>query len=188
MNGEDLLQWYDRVKSHLLTRIVRSSFDAFGLGSRIVAPLRLHGAARIRVGARVFFGSGCWLNCVSTATNSESPVLLSIGDDVSISGGCTLSAALNVTIGDSVLIARGVYISDHDHRRKDGQTLHRDVGETAAVAIGEGVWLGQSCCVLRGVSIGAGAVIGANSVVTHDVPPGGVAVGAPARLLKVFEQ
>jgi len=93
-----------------------------------------------------------------------------------------------VTIGDSVLIARGVYISDHDHRRKNGETLHRDVGATAAVAIGEGAWLGQSCCVLPGVSIGAGAVIGANSVVTHDVPPGGVAVGAPARLLKVFEQ
>ena len=93
-----------------------------------------------------------------------------------------------MTIGDSVLIARGVYISDHDHQRKNGETLHRDVGATAAVAIGEGAWLGQSCCVLPGVSIGAGAVIGANSVVTHDVPPGGVAVGAPARLLKVFEQ
>ncbi|MGH3851996.1 MAG: acyltransferase [Pseudonocardiaceae bacterium] len=168
-----------------LTKLIRSSFVSFGPESRIAPPLRLGGAARMHIGARVYIGSGSWLNCIDTPENSGRRVLLSIGDDVIFSGSCTLSAVHEVRIGDRALIARGVYISDHTHRRGDGRTL-LGVGPAAAVIIGDGAWLGQNSCVLPGVSIGAGAVVGANSVVTENIPPGGVAVGAPARVLKIL--
>lgn len=140
----------------------------------------------MQIGARVYIGGDCWLNCIDTPENLGRPVLLSIGDDVVFSGSCTLSAALDVRVGDRAMIARGVYISDHSHRRGDRRTL-LDVGPAATVIIGDGAWLGHNSCVLPGVSIGAGAIVGANSVVTKNVPPGGVAVGAPAHVLKILQ-
>lgn len=185
MNGERVLRWYGRGRSLALTTLVSSSFLSFGTASGIMPPLRLGGAGRMRIGARVYIGGGCWLNCIDTPENSGAAALLSIGDDVVFSGSCTISAVVDVRIGDRALIAQGVYISDHSHRRGETRTL-LDVGSSAAVNIGDGAWIGHNSCVLPGVSIGAGAVIGANSVVTRSIPQGGVAVGAPARVVKIL--
>jgi acetyltransferase-like isoleucine patch superfamily enzyme len=85
-----------------------------------------------------------------------------------------------------VLLARGVYVSDHSHAFEDRSlpVLDQGVDRVAPVEIGDGAWLGENVVVCPGVSIGAGAVIGANSVVTRDVPSHAVAVGAPARVVR----
>ncbi|MGZ4171241.1 MAG: acyltransferase, partial [Solirubrobacteraceae bacterium] len=97
------------------------------------------------------------------------------------------SAVHSLRIGRGVLTARGIYIADHTHEFTDPQTPVREQGLTqvAPVEIGDGAWLGENVVVRPGVRIGRGAVVGANSVVTADVPDGGVAVGAPARVVRV---
>ena len=90
-----------------------------------------------------------------------------------------------MTIGSSVLIARGVLVVDHNHGLAEPGLAIRDsgVGQIAPVAIGDGSWLGQNAVVLPGVTVGAGAIVGANSVVREDVPDGAIVAGVPARVV-----
>src|SRR5262249_30173913 len=115
-------------------------------------------------------------------------IALSIGDGTSISGNVVLSAARSVRLGKKVLIARGVYISDHIHNYGDTGTavLDQGIGRIEPVEVGDGAWLGENVVVGPGVKIGGGAVIGANAVVTTDVPEHSLAVGAPARVVRSF--
>ncbi len=100
-----------------------------------------------------------------------------------------IGAAESGRIGRGVSIASSVYISDHDHDWCDpGEpAILNERLRTAAVEIGDFVWLGERAIVLKGVTIGAYSVIGAGSIVTRDVPPYTLAVGAPARVIRRYD-
>lgn len=109
-----------------------------------------------------------------------------MGKDVSIGRFSLINAMECVVIGDGALIAESVSIRDHDHEFSDTTKFIRDQGfRTASVVIGNDVWIGAKSTILRGVRIGDGAIIAANSVVTKDVPEMAIVGGAPARLIKV---
>ena len=174
-----------RVRNRLFTAVVRGSFARFGAGSVLEPPCRLSGEGRIAVGRDVYVGAGCWLH---TLPNGIPRTVLEIGDGTQIAGGCTLSAVHAVRLGRAVLLARGVYVADHRHAFEDLRrpVLEQGVAGIAAVEIGDGAWLGEHVVVCPGVRIGRGAVIGANAVVLTDVPDHAVAVGAPARVIRVL--
>lgn len=183
VNGEMVLGFYQRFASALLTRVVKSSFADFGRHSKIAPSLRLSGAGSISVGSGVYVGAGSWLQVLG---GEQSSVAIRLGDRVSIAGSVTVSARNEVVIEDAVIIARGVYISDHRHSWVDTSVPIKDQGicDIRPVRIGRGAWLGQNAVVMPGVTVGEGAVVGANSVVTKDVPPFSVVVGAPARVIR----
>lgn len=120
--------------------------------------------------------------------------LIRIGTDVAINDYVHIGAIESVSIGDRVLIASKVFITDHDHGcygKGDVQSDPRiPPGErqlfSSPVVIEEDVWLGESVSVLAGVRIGKGAIIGAMSTVTKDIPPYSIAVGSPAHVIKKF--
>ena len=101
----------------------------------------------------------------------------------------TDSAAVSVRIGRQVLMARNVYVSDHNHAFDDGSrpVLAQGITEPRPVEIGDGAWLGQNVIVNPGVRIGRGAIVGANAVVLDDVPDRAVAVGVPARVVRMLD-
>jgi acetyltransferase-like isoleucine patch superfamily enzyme len=110
---------------------------------------------------------------------------LSLGDKSVLARDISVNCYLDVEIGDSALIADGVYISDFDHKFADLTIPIKDQGITKSrVRIDRDVWLGTKVTVARGVHIGEGAVVGANAVVTRDLPAYCVAVGVPARVVK----
>ena len=185
MNGSDLLNFSQRVRNHLYTRLIRSSFATFGQSSVVAAPIRLVKPEGIAIGDGVFVGSQSWIQGGVDGYTDPGAHVLTIGDRVSITGSTVISAAMRVTIGAGVLIGQGTHIADHTHAT-GGSTPVRDQGITkpSQVNIGEGAWLGQNVVVLPGVSIGPGAVIGANSIVNRDVPAFTLAVGAPIRLVR----
>jgi acetyltransferase-like isoleucine patch superfamily enzyme len=158
------------------------AFHAFGRHSVIQPPLRLSGEERIAVGDNVFLGPRCWLQVLGEGDD----VVIEIGSGTSVVGDCVLSAASSIRIGERVLFARGIYVSDHSHAFGDAGRAIRDQGidEVAPVVIEDGAWLGENVVVCPGVTIGRGAVVGANSVVLHDVAARSVAVGAPARVIR----
>jgi acetyltransferase-like isoleucine patch superfamily enzyme len=160
------------------------AFAEFGARTVLQPPVRLSGEHRIAIGSDVWIGGGSWLQTLGDSND----VALGIGDGTSISGNVVISAARSVRLGTKVLIARGVYVSDHIHNYGDIGTavLDQGIGRVAPVAIGDGAWLGENVVVCPGVTIGRGAVIGANAVVTGDVPPHSLAVGAPARVVRSF--
>ncbi|GEL94644.1 sugar O-acetyltransferase [Cellulomonas composti] len=100
---------------------------------------------------------------------------------------CVLLDGAPITIGDDVLVGPkvGFYTSDHSLDRAE-----RVAGACVArpITVGDGVWIAGGVTVLGGVRIGTGSVIGAGSVVMRDVPPGVVAVGNPARVLRPITQ
>lgn len=171
-----------RARDAAFTFAVRSSFESFGAGSRILLPSRISGAEHMAVGSGVLIGASSWL--IVPRPPASGPCLR-IGDRVRMNQ-TSISAVESVVIEEAVGIARGVYISDHAHGVNDPDTPIRDqpLDRVAPVRIGRGSWIGQNAVILPGVTIGAGAVIGANSVVRDDVPARAVAVGSPARVVR----
>jgi acetyltransferase-like isoleucine patch superfamily enzyme len=167
------------IRDRLAARAFAPDFAAFGAGSRFALPVEVDNPQAIAIGSDVYLGPGCLL-----WTQGEQ-VTLEIGDGTSVTGYCVFSACSHVRLGPSVLMGRGVHVTDHNHGRHDpgAPILEQGLDDVAPVEIGAGAWLGDNVMVLPGVTIGRGAVIGANSVVMDDVPDRVVAVGAPARVV-----
>lgn len=110
--------------------------------------------------------------------------ILKIGNNVGISGS-TINATLSVTIDDNVLIGSGCIITDTDSHPIDYEAhIHKDMKQTksASVHICEGAFIGARAIILKGVTIGRHAIVGAGSVVTKDVPDYCIASGNPATI------
>ena len=142
------------------------------------------GYVDVPLSKQVIIGNECHISSgvsfVVTAKGS-----LSIGSRVYIGKGSVLASDTGITIGDNTMLAEYVSVIDADHGIKKNGILIRDQGlNPAPVHIGSDVWIGRGCALLKGVTIGDGAVIGANSVVTRDIPPFAVAYGSPAAVQK----
>ena len=135
--------------------------------------------------AHVQFGSGCVVDQDMTIECNGS---LRVGDRTIFGHHCTLAIRDSIEMGQDCLIAEMVSIRDHDHKfdRPDIPTREQGI-ISAPVRIGRNVWLGSKVTVLKGVSIGDNAVIGANAVVAEDIPANAVAVGVPARVIRFRE-
>ena len=168
------------LQARTFSRAVKRSFSSCGEGTRLVPPIEIYGPRRIAIGARVHIGPGSWLYTAGEDARLE------IGDGTRMSGLCVLSAAQRVRLGREVLLGRNVYIADHTHgvARPDVPVFEQELERLEAVEIGDRAWLGQNVVILPGVTVGAGAVIGANSVVRSDIPPRTVAVGSPAQVVR----
>lgn len=114
---------------------------------------------------------------------------LIIGDNVSCMNNVQISCLHNVVIGDGTLIGDNVFITDNYHGNpkslldRQKRPLERDLYLKGDVIIDENVWIGRNACIMGNVHIHKGAIIGANSVVTHDVPENVTVAGAPAKII-----
>lgn len=136
----------------------------------------------LRDGGRMHFGPECVIDNDMTL---EVTGRLEVGGRTVFGHHCTIAARSVVKLGSCCLVAEMVSIRDHDHNFERLDIPVIDQGAIISdVTIGDNVWLGAKVNVLRGVTIGDNAVIGAGAVVTHDIPPNAVAVGAPARVLR----
>lgn len=151
----------------------------FGRGCDLRAGLHLF----VGPNARLSFGEAC---VVDRGMTIECQGELTVGDRTIFGHHCTLASRSALTIGPDCLIAELVSIRDHDHRFDRLDVPVREQGEVVApVRIGHNVWLGAKVTVLRGVSIGDNVIVGANAVVTRDLPANAVAVGIPARVIRI---
>lgn len=128
---------------------------------------------------------GRWLHLgVNTALRCHEGTL-SVGDKSVLGRDVSINCYLDVEVGAAALFADSVYVSDFDHKFADLTTPIKDQGiAKSRVRIEPDVWLGTKVTVSRGVLIGEGSVVGANAVVTRDLPAYCVAVGVPARVVK----
>ena len=109
---------------------------------------------------------------------------LSIGDDFGMTGGSLVCDEL-ISIGDRVWVGANSIIADTDFHPLEPQQRQAAplAAKTAPVSIGDDVFIGMNALILKGVSIGAGAVVGAGSVVRRDVPAGAIVAGNPAQVV-----
>jgi acetyltransferase-like isoleucine patch superfamily enzyme len=135
---------------------------------------------RVRFGRFVWIGDGTKIRC------HEGEVI--IGDKTVLGQECTISAYKHVRIGEQCVIADRAMFIDFDHGIVEVERTIREQGiYKRDVDVGSNVWIGYGACVLRGVQVGDNAVIGANAVVTADVPANAVVGGIPAKVIRMRE-
>lgn len=177
-------RWYQRntlphrrARLHLeLAR--RECFARWPLHGNALEMLR---EGRLELGPHVLFEPGVWIT-------GPGPARIRIGGGSFLNLGVMVAATELVEIGEHCMFANGSFITDGNHRFDDP---HRPVpwqGFTSKgpTRVGDNVWCGANVVVTSGVTIGERCVIGANSVVTTDLPPFSIAAGAPARVLKTI--
>ena len=160
-------------------------FACFPKSSYIDKPLRINGGKNIFIGSNVYIQYKTWL--ASEPLTGEKKSKLVIEDGCTIGHFNHIYVTKSIILHKNVLTADKVYISDNLHGYEDINTpiIKQPIVQNGTVEIGEGSWLGENVCVL-GAHIGKHCVIGANSVVTRDIPDYSVAVGAPAKVIKKY--
>ena len=152
---------------------------AVGPWPRLFGRVLVRNHGRITIGERLLMYGGT-VRCELVADPGG---VIEIGDRVFINYGVSISAHQLVKIGSRCQIGNYTLLMDNDYHQAGDKTM---LGQSRPIILEEDVWLGARVIVLKGVTIGQGAVIGAGSVVTRDIPPRSVAVGQPARVVKRF--
>lgn len=156
------------------------------MGKRVhvYRPLLVEGAKNIVLEDNVVVHDGTWLAALPL---TGSDVRLVLKEGATLGNYNHIYATQSIVIEKDVLTADKVYISDnlHSYEEVTVPIIKQPIKQCKPVVIGEGSWLGEHVCVI-GASVGKHCVIGANSVVTKDIPDFCVAVGAPARVIKRY--
>jgi acetyltransferase-like isoleucine patch superfamily enzyme len=178
-------RWYERNRG--LRRRWRINRHAASGGFFIREPAEgeiLEGldSGRLEIGENTLLEPGCWLTLSPEAR-------VSIGRGCFLNRGTMLAALERIEIGDHVMFANNCFVGDSDHAYDDPERPITEQGfvPRGPVKIGSNCWFGVNCVVTGGVEIGDRCVIGSNSVVTKDLPPGTIAAGAPAKVLREIE-
>lgn len=160
-------------------------------GARLVRlPVYIRGKKGIRYQKGLTTGHGCRIDAQA---NKESLV---IGKDARIGDYVHINADEKITIGDNVLIASKVFISDASHGIYKGANQSSPYSNpslretiTSPVTIGNNVWIGENVVILAGSKIGRGCIIGANTLVNGgEFPDNTIIVGNPARIIKKYDE
>jgi acetyltransferase-like isoleucine patch superfamily enzyme len=166
------------------TLVIRNQFASWGRGSRIGRGAKLVGPQLAHVGSGVTIGAQVWMNAKDD--RGDGLPTLHIGEGTYIGRFVQINAWRNVAIGNYVLVADRVFISDADHNYSATDVPIRLQGDAFCgdVILREGCWIGVGAVILPGVTIGRNSVVAANAVVTQDVPDFVVVGGVPAKIIK----
>ena len=163
-------------------------FGAFGANSVICFPPNaLFNEQYIHIGSSTLIGPGSTLSAgMVPGQQMVTDPVISIGDRCLIGKGSGIVGHLEIVIGDDVWTGHHVYITDQNHGYADpNRPISQQVMPERPVSIGDGSWLGHGTVVAPGARIGRHVVIGANSVVTGEIPDYAIAAGAPAQVIKM---
>jgi acetyltransferase-like isoleucine patch superfamily enzyme len=157
----------------------RGAFVRWPVHGNVLEALR---AGRLEIGAQTLLEPGVWITAPGDAR-------IRIGEGTFLNLGVMVAATELVEIGSHCMFANGCFVTDGSHRFDDPEKPVPWQGFTTkgSTRIGDNVWCGANVVVTSGVTVGERCVIGANSVVTADIPPFSIAAGAPAKVLRQVE-
>ena len=158
----------------------RESFARWPLHGNVLEALR---SGRLQLGPHVLLEPNVWITIADGGH-------VSIGEGTFLNIGVMVACHESVCIGAHCMFANGCFISDASHRFDDPELPVPWQGFTSKgpTSVGDNVWCGVNVVITTGVTVGERSVIGANSVVTRDLPPYSVAAGAPAKVLRRVER
>lgn len=168
---------------------VGKMFACLGDNAVIMRRIYVLGGENIFIGDNFYCYWGLRIETYSQHNDVKFNPQIIIGNDVSINPDCHIGAINRIEIHDGVLLASRVFITDHFHGGITCEDLQipprqRILSSKGAVIIKKNAWLGEGVAVMPGVTIGENAVIGANSVVTRNIPDNAIAAGVPAKVIK----
>jgi len=186
-NDYSISEFFSTAYALILTRM-------FYKGARLIRrPFYCRGTSLLDFGQGLTIGHHCRFDLFGEKDDSSKK--LTIGKNCKMGDNVHIVAHQTVRIGDNCLMASKIFISDTSHGQYSGAAGHSSPAVppemrplyTRAVRIGNNVWIGENVCILSGVTIADGCIVGANAVVTKDIPENCIASGAPARATKRFD-
>lgn len=185
-----MIEFLRRIAQWRRELISRARVTSVGQGTKLIGTIE-----RRAPEAHIAIGDNCLMQGNLVAERNESRI--DIADNVLLGGGSVIDCALEVIIERDVLISYACIIADSDNHSIFPEWRVNDLSDwmnggrhdwsrtaMAPIRICEGAWIGARSIILKGVTIGAGAVVGMGSVVTEDVPARSIAVGNPARVIR----
>ena len=157
--------------------LARAQLSGVPASAQFDGPVLFTGNRNIKIGMESRLGQQMELE-------TQAAGLIEIGCRVRINRGTTIVSYEHISIGDDCLIGEFVSIRDANHGIAAGTKIRLQEHKVRPIRIEAGAWIGRGVCILPGVTLGAGCVVGANSVVTRDVPAGVVVAGIPAKVIK----
>jgi acetyltransferase-like isoleucine patch superfamily enzyme len=177
------------LRNRTYSYIVKRQFSKCGSNFYIESPVYLIGGKSIEIGNDFFCFERLRLEAFHKHNRYKFSPKIKIGNNVSINYDCHIGAINKIIIGNDVLLASRVFITDHFHGDINKRELsippnRRKLFSKGPVIIEDGVWIGEGVSIMPNVSIGKNCIIGANSVVTKSFPPNSIIGGIPAKLIR----
>ena len=187
-----------RLKSYrnkIYTLWIQNFLGHFGEGSSIAYPCSLQGGGQknISIGNHTGIQSHSILGCWEKYGEQQFSPSITIGNHCSIGEYNQITACNKITIGDGLLTGRYVYIGDNAHGGLSWEEANipparRHLKSKGEIVIGRNVWIGDKVSIFGGVTIGDNVIIGAGSIVTHDIPANCMAAGVPAKIVNELKR
>lgn len=185
-----------RMCNSIYTMWISNYIGEVGPNTRFIKPLLLQGLGlqKIHIGSRNIFSSHCILGCWEKYGDSQRfEPEITIGDDCNFGEYCQITAINKITIGNGLLTGRFVYIGDNSHGglswdEAEIPPSQRHLISKGEIKIGNNVWIGDKASIMGGVTIGDNVIIGAGSIITHDIPSNSLVAGVPAKILKQLKE
>ncbi len=182
----------DRIAKNVYTGYRATGFKKFGKSS-LIRPCfnALRGEKYISVGEGCYIGKLVQMTATDSFGDQSFTPKIEIGNNCSIGDFSHVTAINEIRLGNNVRMGKNILITDNSHGSSDLSMLDippnfRPLVSKGPVIIDDNVWIGAKSCIMPGVHIGKGAIIGAGSVVTKDIPAAAIAAGTPARVIRII--
>lgn len=178
-----------KIKSVIFSSIISKEFKSCGENLSIFLPFYVVGEKYINIGDNFNCFKGLRIEAHEYHQGVSFSPQINIGNSVSMNFDCHIACVNKIIIGDNVLIASRVFITDHFHGEINSsinnlEPSNRRLVSKGPVTIEESTWIGEGVVIMPNVKIGKFSIIGANSVVTKSFPPYSIIGGNPAKLIK----
>lgn len=173
----------------LRAKIKGYGFNSFGVTSNIIAPIRLIGKKYISVGENVFVLDGLRMEAINRWLDNEYTPNISIGNNVTIGQNCHITCANKILVREGVSIFPDVLITDIEHCYRRGKSINQTKLNVGSVVIDKNSTIGMGVRILghKNIYIGENVVIGANAVITDNIPDNSIVVGIPGKIIGTVE-
>lgn len=177
-----------KIRKLLFFPFCKIIYKHFGFKSLIYKPLFLYGRKYISLGKSVNLFKGARIECISSWKGQKFNPHLIIHDNTSFEQSAHISCVNKIEIGKNCTFSARTYITDcsHSYEKIDEKVLNQKL-VVKDVKIGDNCFVGMDVKIFPGVTIGDNVIIGANSIVTHDIPSYSVVVGCPAKVIKKYD-
>ena len=178
-------------KREFVTQLKKSAFKSFGKKSLLGLNITIVEPKYISIGNNSSICNGVVISCYNSIESIGNHPEITICNNVSIGENSHITCANKLFIGNNVLTGKKVLITDNAHGNSIKSVLDippalRDIVSNGPVIIEDNVWIGEKATIMPNVHIGEGAIIGANAVVTKDVPAYAIVAGIPAKIIKLL--
>lgn len=173
----------NKVNGRLNSYIENLVWGERGRKSKVIRPMRIMGKKYMYLGDNVHIMNNARMEVIRCYGDVKLDGALRIGSGTSIEQNCHIIAANELVIGEDCMFSADVYISDCAHQYAKDKRIAEQNLIVKKTKIGNGVFVGIGAKIMPGVKLGDNCVIGANAVVTHDVPEGMIAAGVPAKVI-----